>query len=523
MAYKINFQPMEGLVNGQWQRLRPESALKRRARHRTPHVSPERISVEATRARAADRAQPARQAQRVRSADVRGAGPSARAPAERRYSSVARCCSPTASTSPAGIELPQWLPFFRDGRMPPLPDGALDPLAREAEHTLAKPLVIAVQGWCLTIGIELLAGRRHPRRAQNTRFAQIEIKRGIFPIGGATVRLVQEMGWGNAMRILLTGDEFSAAEALSLGSRAGSSAARRATRARRGDCADHREPVAGRCASHARLCAAGAPRRRARRIRTHASRPAAGASRGRRHRGPERLSRAARAEVPSASASHSSWLRPGAGRAAVPARCRKRAHRVDRSRCSTPATPHRLLGHARNWSPCTGAADGARLSQSDRSRGRSRQERRAYRCAGPLGFGFIEVGTVTPRPQPGNPRPRLFRLPQAHALINRLGLQQPRHRSARLQRRAAPLSRHPRHQHRQELRHADGKRRRRLSGRHAQGVSARELSHGQHLLTQHQEPAPAPGSRRAAAAARGAQGRSSRCWPSAIGATCRWR
>ncbi len=38
-----------------------------------------------------------------------------------------------------------------------------------------------------------------------------------------------------------------------------------------------------------------------------------------------------------------------------------------------------------------------------------------------LGFGFIEVGTVTPRPQPGNPKPRLFRLPQAHALINRLG------------------------------------------------------------------------------------------------------
>ena len=38
-----------------------------------------------------------------------------------------------------------------------------------------------------------------------------------------------------------------------------------------------------------------------------------------------------------------------------------------------------------------------------------------------LGFGFIEVGTVTPRPQAGNPRPRLFRLPQAQALINRFG------------------------------------------------------------------------------------------------------
>jgi dihydroorotate dehydrogenase len=38
-----------------------------------------------------------------------------------------------------------------------------------------------------------------------------------------------------------------------------------------------------------------------------------------------------------------------------------------------------------------------------------------------LGFGFIEVGTVTPRPQPGSPRPRLFRLPRAEALINRMG------------------------------------------------------------------------------------------------------
>src|SRR5215467_4942643 len=38
-----------------------------------------------------------------------------------------------------------------------------------------------------------------------------------------------------------------------------------------------------------------------------------------------------------------------------------------------------------------------------------------------LGFGFLEVGAVTPRPQPGNPGPRVFRLPEAEALINRLG------------------------------------------------------------------------------------------------------
>lgn len=44
-----------------------------------------------------------------------------------------------------------------------------------------------------------------------------------------------------------------------------------------------------------------------------------------------------------------------------------------------------------------------------------------FEALGALGFGFIEVGTVTPRPQAGNPKPRVFRLPEAQALINRLG------------------------------------------------------------------------------------------------------
>jgi dihydroorotate dehydrogenase len=46
---------------------------------------------------------------------------------------------------------------------------------------------------------------------------------------------------------------------------------------------------------------------------------------------------------------------------------------------------------------------------------------RCIDALGAMGFGFVEVGTVTPRPQPGNPKPRMFRLPQANALINRLG------------------------------------------------------------------------------------------------------
>lgn len=46
---------------------------------------------------------------------------------------------------------------------------------------------------------------------------------------------------------------------------------------------------------------------------------------------------------------------------------------------------------------------------------------RCIDALGAMGFGFVEVGTVTPKPQPGNPKPRMFRLPRANALINRLG------------------------------------------------------------------------------------------------------
>jgi len=44
-----------------------------------------------------------------------------------------------------------------------------------------------------------------------------------------------------------------------------------------------------------------------------------------------------------------------------------------------------------------------------------------FEALGDLGFGFVEIGTITPRPQPGNPKPRIFRLPEASAMINRLG------------------------------------------------------------------------------------------------------
>lgn len=77
-----------------------------------------------------------------------------------------------------------------------------------------KPVIYAVQGICFTIGIELMLGGDIVIAAADCRFAQVEVKRGIVAAGGATIRMVQRAGWGNAMRYLLTGDEFDAPTAL---------------------------------------------------------------------------------------------------------------------------------------------------------------------------------------------------------------------------------------------------------------------------------------------------------------------
>lgn len=76
---------------------------------------------------------------------------------------------------------------------------------------------MAAQGICYTIGFEMLLTTDVRVAASNLRLAQIEVKRGIYPVGGATVRMFQEIGWANAMRYLLTGDEITAQEAYRLG------------------------------------------------------------------------------------------------------------------------------------------------------------------------------------------------------------------------------------------------------------------------------------------------------------------
>ncbi len=117
----------------------------------------------------------------------------------------------------AGLDLPQWATCFARGSFPKLPEGGIDPLGMDPNKQVSKPVVMAVQGICLTIGIELLLATDIRVAEEATRFGQIEVKRGIYPVSGATMRLYQELGWGNAMRYLLTADEIPAKEAHRLG------------------------------------------------------------------------------------------------------------------------------------------------------------------------------------------------------------------------------------------------------------------------------------------------------------------
>jgi len=114
-----------------------------------------------------------------------------------------------------GLDLVQWAPIFQAGKFP-IPDGGLDPLGLVGAR-LRKPVIAAVQGICFTIGMELMLATDVRIAATTARFGQIEIKRGIYPVGGATIRFPREVGWANAMRYLLTADEFDAAEAHRIG------------------------------------------------------------------------------------------------------------------------------------------------------------------------------------------------------------------------------------------------------------------------------------------------------------------
>ncbi len=87
----------------------------------------------------------------------------------------------------------------------------------------------------------------------------------------------------------------------------------------------------------------------------------------------------------------------------------------------------RVQGTPLQWAYCSGLVDdpvtlaGLRFPNRVGLAAGLDKNARCIDAFGAMGFGFVEVGTVTPLAQPGNPRPRMFRLPQAQALINRLG------------------------------------------------------------------------------------------------------
>lgn len=115
-----------------------------------------------------------------------------------------------------GLDLAEIAPRLGTDGLDIVPAAGIHPW-QVAGQQLSKPVVIAVQGTCLTLGIELILASDIAVAADSTVFAQIEVARGILPFGGATIRFPRAVGWGNAMRWILTGDSFDATEAHRMG------------------------------------------------------------------------------------------------------------------------------------------------------------------------------------------------------------------------------------------------------------------------------------------------------------------
>lgn len=115
----------------------------------------------------------------------------------------------------AGLDLPKVTEAWKRGEKL-YPDDAMDVWDLRPPYR-TKPMVVAVKGICFTVGVELALAADVVIAADNCRFGQMEVKRGIMAAGGATIRMVERAGWGNAMRYLLTGDEWDAETALRFG------------------------------------------------------------------------------------------------------------------------------------------------------------------------------------------------------------------------------------------------------------------------------------------------------------------
>ena len=116
----------------------------------------------------------------------------------------------------AGLDLADVGPHIGAEGLDLVPEGGINPWQVSGVE-LTRPVVIAVQGTCLTLGIELMLASDVAIAADSTVFGQIEVSRGILPFGGATTRFPRAVGWGNAMRWVLTGDTFPVSEAHRIG------------------------------------------------------------------------------------------------------------------------------------------------------------------------------------------------------------------------------------------------------------------------------------------------------------------
>jgi enoyl-CoA hydratase len=117
----------------------------------------------------------------------------------------------------AGLDLPTIAPLMKRGEKA-FAQGLVEPtdLGTPGYRRRQKPMVVAVKGITYTLGIELMLAADVVVAADDCRFSQLEVKRGIMATGGATLRMAERAGTGNAMLHLLTGDEFGSAEALRL-------------------------------------------------------------------------------------------------------------------------------------------------------------------------------------------------------------------------------------------------------------------------------------------------------------------
>ena len=117
----------------------------------------------------------------------------------------------------AGLDLAAVAPVVaQKGPLALAGEGRFDPWGIWGEP-VPKPVVMAVHGIAYTLSIELALACDIVIAADDVRFRQFEIGRGILPFGGATIRAPAYLGWGNAMRFLLTAEEFGATEALRIG------------------------------------------------------------------------------------------------------------------------------------------------------------------------------------------------------------------------------------------------------------------------------------------------------------------